>query len=241
MPDWPGPAHGYKVGEQKSYIGVHSTNQAPPKKVKIEVDESFAHHRDDKGKYICHTPKFSFGVGAGALYDSEKRPLPLHLRSNKRSPGPGYYESTSCISTRHRAGESLQDSTWAKVAGGSFIDIPKSNPGPAHYSPGRTIDDLHKPRSAEPGFAFQMGYKDSTAAVVRRNRNPGPGAHEHIGMNPRTFNRTLKGELEPRVPDDKSVPIVDNRVPGPGAYDPDDGLPVPNFKICQKSPRTKQW
>jgi hypothetical protein len=60
-------------------------------------------------------------------------------------------------------------------------------------------------------------------------------------MNPRTFNRTLRGELSPRVPDDKSVPIVDNLVPGPGTHDPNYDQAVPNFKICSRSPRTKQF
>lgn len=124
---------------------------------------------------------------------------------------------------------------------GGFIDIPKNNPGPAHYSPGRPIDEIHKPKSSEPGFAFQQDEKDFTAKRVARNRNPGPGQYEHTGIHSHTFNRALKGEIEQKYADDKSVPIVDNGVPGPGRYDPDDHLPVPNFKISQPSPRTKQY
>jgi len=199
---------------------MHTNNVSHAKKEKLEVDEGFQHYYIKTGS---QTPRYSFGIGSSAskLFESEKRPLPLHLRHSKKSPGPGYYESATSIEIKHRAYESLQDSTWAKVAGGSFVDIPKMNPGPGHYSPGRSIDDLHKPKSAEPGFAFQLGFKDATANLVSKNRNPGPGSHEHQGMNPRTFNRTLRGELSPRVPDDKSVPIVDNLVPGPGTHDPD--------------------
>jgi hypothetical protein len=40
-----------------------------------------------------------------------------------------------------------------KIRGG-FIDIPQCNPGPGKYSPNRTIDELQKPKSLEPGFAF---------------------------------------------------------------------------------------
>ena len=119
-----------------------------------------------------------------------------------------------------------------KIRGG-FIDIPQGNPGPGKYSPNRTIDDLQKPKSLEPGFAFQLGPKDALLAAVKRNRNPGPGTHEFIGLHTHTYNKILRGEAEPKYPEDKSVPIVDNGVPGPGAYDPDDHKPVPNFKISQ--------
>lgn len=78
-------------------------------------------------------------------------------------------------------------------------------------------------------------------AAISRNRNPGPGTHEHIGLRTHTFNKILRGEMEPKYADDKSVPIVDNGVPGPGNYDPDDHLPIPNFKISQPSPTTKQY
>jgi len=103
------------------------------------------------------------------------------------------------------------------------------------------MDDLHKPRSLEPGFCFQLGPKDHTAQSVRRNRNPGPGAHEYNSLHTHTFNRVLRGEMEAKYPEDKSVPIVDNGVPGPGTYEPDDHLPVPNFKISKRSPQTKQY
>lgn len=78
-----------------------------------------------------------------------------------------------------------------------------------------------------------MGPKDALLAAVKRNRNPGPGTHEFIGLHTHTYNKILRGETEPKYPEDKSVPIVDNGVPGPGAYDPDDHQPVPNFKISQ--------
>jgi len=87
-------------------------------------------------------------------FDASKRELPAHLRIEKHSPGPGYYESQSTIEMKHRARDSMQECTWARVAGGSFIDIPKNNPGPAQYSPGRTLDEMHKPKSSETGFAF---------------------------------------------------------------------------------------
>lgn len=153
IPNWPGPAHGYKIKEQKGYIGVHTNNVQHHSKEKIEVDEGFQHYHLKTGSL---TPRYSFGMAssAGKLFESEKRPLPIHLRHQKKSPGPGYYESATSIEIKHRASDSMQDSTWAKVAGGSFIDIAKSNPGPGHYSPGRTIDDIHKPKTAEPGFAF---------------------------------------------------------------------------------------
>jgi hypothetical protein len=76
---------------------------------------------------------------------------------------------------------------------------------------------------------------------VRRNKNPGPGSHEFIGLHSHTFNKVLQGELEPSVPNDKAVPLFLNGVPGPGAYDPDDHHPIPKFKICQPSPTTKQY
>jgi hypothetical protein len=56
-----------------------------------------------------------------------------------------------------------------------------------------------------------------------------------------TFNKVLRGELEPQYADDKCPPVIDNGVPGPGTYDGKDGLPVPNFKISQASPLTKQY
>lgn len=39
---------------------------------------------------------------------------------------------------------------------------------------------------------------------------------------------------------DKSVPVIDQLVPGAGTYDPNDALPVPNFKISTALPETKQ-
>lgn len=56
------------------------------------------------------------------------------------------------------------------------------------------------------------------AVNADKNKVPGPGAHEHIGMRPHTFNRALRGEMELHVPDDKLIPIPDYGVPGPGAY-----------------------
>ena len=84
-----------------------------------------------------------------------------------------------------------------------------------------------------------MGPKDSLAAAVRRNLNPGPGTHEHISMKTHTFNKVLRQEMEPHYADDKCPPVVDNGVPGPGAYNANDNPPVPNFKICNASPLTK--
>lgn len=239
IPDWPGPAHGYKVKQKPSFIGHHNRQVSSPKSTKIEIDEGFQHYYI---KTATMSPRFSFGTGVGsALMNSERRPLPRHLRGEKKSPGPGYYESQSSIQTVRRDMGSLQDSTWQKVHGGGYIDIPKNNPGPGNYSPNRTADDLHKPRSLEPGYCFQLGPKDSMGQTVSRNRNPGPGTHEHIGLHTHSFNKVLRGEMEPKYPEDKSVPIVDNGVPGPGTYDPNDHLPVPNFKISQASPSTKQY
>jgi hypothetical protein len=45
--------------------------------------------------------------------------------------------------------------------------------------------------------------------------------------------------MEPHYADDKCPPVVDNGVPGPGAYNANDNPPVPNFKICNASPLTK--
>ncbi len=47
--------------------------------------------------------------------------------------------------------------------------------------------------------------------------------------------------MDPKYPEDKSVPVLDNGVPGPGQYNPKDSLPVPNFKISKASPTTKQY
>lgn len=76
---------------------------------------------------------------------------------------------------------------------------------------------------------------------IRRNRNPGPGTHEFISLKTHTFNKVLRGELEPQYADDKCPPVVDNGVPGPGTYEGKDQLPIPNFKISQASPLTKQY
>lgn len=76
--------------------------------------------------------------------------------------------------------------------------------------------------------------------AVLKNRNPGPGTHEFIGLHTHTYNRILRGDIDPPYMDDKAVPVIDNLVPGPGTYDPNDHLPVPNFKISQPLPETKQ-
>lgn len=175
------------------------------------------------------------------MFESTKRNLPSHLQFEKKSPGPGHYESASTIRTKHRATGSQQDSTWAKVHGGAFMDLPKNNPGPGQYSPGRPLDEVHKPKSLEPGFSFQQDDRDGMGKEISKNRNPGPGQYERHGMLSHTFNRVHKGELEARYAEDKSVPIIDNGVPGPGNYDPNDHKPVPNFKISDPTPKTEQY
>ena len=86
-----------------------------------------------------------------------------------------------------------------------------------------------------------MGPKDSMGASIRRNRNPGPGSHEYDSLKTHTFNKVLRGEMEPNYADDKCPPVVDNGVPGPGTHDPKEQIAVPNFKISQASPLTKQY
>ena len=188
------------------------------------------------------SPRFSFGMSAGTqIMHSDKRKLPPHLVRESSSPGPGAYEAPETILTKRRDKRSLQETTWQKVRQG-FIDIPQSNPGPGHYSPGsRTTHDFPSPRSKEPGMSFPLGPKDAMNASISRNHNPGPGTHEIYGMRTHTFNKVHLGEREPDYVDDKSVPIIDNGVPGPGAYKPNDGLPIPSFKISKRSPRTKQF
>lgn len=76
---------------------------------------------------------------------------------------------------------------------------------------------------------------------VLRNQNPGPGQYEFDQLHTFSHNYYLQAGDRSKLDDnDKSVPVVDNRVPGPGAYDPDDHLPIPNFKISQPQPETKQ-
>jgi hypothetical protein len=86
---------------------------------------------------------------------SGRKSVPAHLARGveRKSPGPGWYETESCLHTKWRAEKSNQDSTWAKVHGGSFIDIPKNNPGPGQYETHRELK-AHRPKSLEPGFAF---------------------------------------------------------------------------------------
>ena len=216
---------------------MHKKAQSPPRKQKLDSDDNFQHY---KIKTAPHTPRFSFGMGfGGELFKSTKRNLPSHLQNEKKSPGPGQYESVSSMQTKYRATNSMQDSTWAKVHGGSFIDIPKNNPGPGQYSPGRLVDEIHRPKSLERGFAFSQDDRDSMSRELNKNRNPGPGEYERRGMLSHTFNRVHKGELEPRYKDDKSVPTIDNGVPGPGAYHPASRDGVPSFKICDASPKTE--
>lgn len=78
-------------------------------------------------------------------------------------------------------------------------------------------------------------------AAIRRNHNPGSGSYEHISMKTHTFNAMHRGQIEPHYADDKCPPVLDNGVPGPGTYDGKDQLPIPNFKICQPSPVSKQY
>lgn len=180
------------------------------------------------------TPRYSFGLSTGMLYESAKRELPRHLQSEsmrKRSPGPADYEMPSTLKKRHRAMNSLQESTWSKVAGDAFNDLPQNNPGPAHYSPERSIDEFNKPKSSAAGYTFPLGPKDVIAVSAARNRVPGPGAHEHQGMRPHTFNRAFRGEMSLSVPNDKLMPVLENGVPGPGAYNPDPKESIPSTKI----------
>lgn len=118
--------------------------------------------------------------------------MPNHLRRGveRKSPGPGWYEAPSSIKASTRPKESGQDSTWAKVAGGSFIDIPKNNPGPGQYETHKEIISA-RPKSLEPGFAMQNGPKDAMLRDVLRNLNPGAGEYEFPAMHTFSHNKSL--------------------------------------------------
>ena len=89
-------------------------------------------------------------------------------------------------------------------------------------------------------MSFPLGAKDVLSASLIRNNFPGPGTHDHIGMRTHTFNKVYLGERDAEVRGDKSVPIIDNGVPGPQKYNPKNDLAVPNFKICKNLPETKE-
>lgn len=210
---------------------------SPPPSKKLKLDDGTCHYNIKRHDL---SPKFSFGMSAGTqIIHSERRKVPPHLIRESSSPGPGAYEAADTVQTKKRDKRSTQETTWSKIRQG-FIDIPQCNPGPGQYSPhSRTAHNFPSPRSLEPGCAFPLGPKDAMAQAISRNQNPGPGTHDHFGMRTHTFNKVHLGEREPDYIDDKSVPIVDNGVPGPGAYNAKDDLPIPNFKISKRSPQTK--
>lgn len=41
IPNYPGPAHGYKVNKKPGFIGVHNRKTSDPKSTKIKMDEAF--------------------------------------------------------------------------------------------------------------------------------------------------------------------------------------------------------
>jgi hypothetical protein len=76
---------------------------------------------------------------------------------------------------------------------------------------------------------------------VLRNKNPGAGEYEFDQMHTFSHNQFLdKGWPHELNQAEKAVPMIDNKVPGPGNYDPDDHLPIPNFKLMTGLPETKQ-
>ena len=110
VPDWPGPAHGYKVSVDKGFIGTHIRQEYKRKDKKPDLDEGFQHYYI---KTANMSPRFSFGVNVGSqLMKTERRNLPAHLRREKTSPGPGQYESKSSIQMSPRHNESTQQCTW---------------------------------------------------------------------------------------------------------------------------------
>jgi hypothetical protein len=100
VPDWPGPAHGYKVNPKKGFIGTHNRQVSPPKSTKLEIDEGFQHYQVKTAQI---SPRFSFGVNVGSqMMKSDRRNMPAHLRREKHSPGPGQYETKSSINMHER-------------------------------------------------------------------------------------------------------------------------------------------
>lgn len=55
-------------------------------------------------------------------------------------------------------------------------------------------------------------------------------------MRTETHNKLLLNGQGPYQLSEKAVPVIDHLVPGAGTYDPDEHVPIPNFKISQPQP-----
>lgn len=162
------------------------------------------------------------------------RPCPSHLRfSSFSNPGPGTYTARSSFRKNNRDARSKQDCTWQTQRGG-LEDGPKNNPGPGTYlkleDAMKVADVLSQNRgtSMDAGYKFPLGPKDACAAAVNKNKNEGlgPGSHKLPSMDRRIMHEN-KTFGKPQPPS----PLPDNKVPGPGTYDPVPLDTVPSFAI----------
>jgi len=156
--------------------------------------------------------------------------MPAHLRRNTfTAPGPGTYVPPTSIHLMGLDRFNRTDCTWSKVRGG-FNDIPSGMPGPGTYDILNLEEtmNLNRSKAMEPGFTFPTGSRDASQPQSSKNYDLGPGSHDPKLPKSSTSRRFLGGSLGIKA-------LVDNGVPGPGTYQPEELITVPSYKISKKT------
>jgi len=175
-------------------------------------------------------PKFSFG----SRFDSDVRSQ-AHLRPKKvDGPGPGDYALPSSIKQNDRDKQSHQRSTWGNGER-EWSYLPKKDDKGNKKNKDNIMYKKHQPekiiyQSELPGYLFPKMQKQEMSAKDKNMAHIGPDKYHIPPLAQGTAKRILGGSLKPPQ-------LVDDLVPGPGAYEADAKQSVPGFVIA--APRKK--